>query len=138
MTVTIEPEKDEYAKVNFNNKNGVTLARVVAHEWTNPKVVDGKLTQYLHNHFSIYLSIIKNGIRRLKGVVDLIHSTEKPQIQLEDIDLIFKSNSIPIIRDSLTHKFYAIKVIGGKLILELVDDSYIHWATKTKKIIDKE
>lgn len=133
--INVKPQgNSEYSRVNWLDRANKCLVALSAHRWTNPQEKDGKTIRYLHNHFSVYLNTLIDGAEKLKGVLDFVHSVVKPQMQIEYLDMVFKTpNSRLIKRDSETSKFYEIKIVRGELVVEEIDKTEIRFASEIKE-----
>lgn len=129
---TVRPEDHtEYAKIDFEEKSGERVASIAAHRWSNPKRVGDKILRYLHNHLSLYVLVLENGVRKLKGIVDVTHTQVRPQIQIE-ADIVLKSpRSRLILRGD--DGFYHLTVENGVLTTKPIPSDAIHWANLTSQ-----
>lgn len=130
------PGRGQYSGIKFNGKSGRLLAQIVAHEWSNPDLEeDGKHYQCLHNHLSIYL-VDDNGKRQ--GVIDFVHSREKPQMQIEGLAVVLKSpESQLIMRDKENDRYYELAMVNGELKTIEVEREYIAKANAVKRECDE-
>jgi hypothetical protein len=127
----------QYPAIDLHGKSGNFLARIVAHELSNPKTrEDGSVVHEVHEHFTIYV-VKANG--KLTHGLDITLNREKPQIHLHG-DTIWKTKGARPILQSSNGRFYALEVrewytkdADGNAVLqsELIHVPYdrdeVHW-----------
>mgnify|MGYP000483519362 CR=1 FL=1 len=135
---SIKPKGDsQYSRCDWLDPDGNTLAAISAHVWTNVKSVGGRFYRYMHNHFSIYFRTLVNGEYQLKGGIDFVHSQEKNQMQIEDIDVIMKTEgSRFIMRDQVSGHFWQLAIVDGDFKILPFDRDDVSWASAISKEVD--
>lgn len=133
-------ERSQYSRIDWENEEGDVVASVSAHKWTNVKEKAGKYYRYLHNHFTIYLRTIVNGVPKMVSSVSWVHSQDagKNQMQINDMDLVFKGSGRLMLRDKSQFKFHELYIEDGQIKTKELDISEIRFANETSKEVTAE
>ena len=102
------PDTSNYARQDFVDENGDLMLAWSCHRVSNPALHDesGEWREYRHNHATFY-STDSNG--RASHVIDITHTTDSPQVQL-NVPMICKGkNAAIVIRSDDGRKFMRLR-----------------------------
>lgn len=139
--VTLTPyDGTSYTRLDFDDKDGITLAALVAHKWTNPTVrpIDGVdyWVKYRHQHMTIYTTSDEQG--STMGVIDIPYGRDFTQIQIENADLVLKGQDTSLVLRSPNGHYWKVKVSDtGELSTEELPTDYIISSSSEYEIISE-
>jgi len=139
--VTITPYSGtDYARLDFDDTEGETMAAIVAHHDSNPveKIIDDEPYMVRYHHEDMTMPYVTNSTGKLVGRIDIPLGRDHTQIQIEHADLVMKGNGCNIILRSEGSNFFKLKVSDtGELSTEPFDRDDIIWASTNYTVVEE-
>lgn len=126
----VEPNSGNYSRLDFEDFEGNDMFTIASHRRTNPKVINGVLGTYRHDHSSFYTATESSG---MEHAIDITHGEPKGTNQIHvQLPMIFKSHEAELILRTANGKYVKIVVSDEDYSIRAVpiDHDYVIKANK--------